>query len=93
MDDGLREELADLFKDTGHAHHQAYLDTDGADPDWPLWYADFLMDKLPAMLGDATFTKSELIYLLITVDRELAATAPGTNWPLYYADFFMGRYL
>ena len=28
--------LAELFKQTGEAHHEAFLDTDGEDPEWPL---------------------------------------------------------
>lgn len=92
MDD-MRDELETLFRQTGQAHHRAFLDTDGVDPDWPLWYAEYLMDKLPAKLANATFTKSELVYLLITCDLELKSTAPGANWQLYWADFFISRYL
>lgn len=91
--DELRAELAQRFTDTATAHHAAYIDTDGVDPEWPLWYADYLMDKLPAMLDNAGFTKAELIYLLITVDLEQRTLAPGANWRLYYADFFISRYL
>jgi hypothetical protein len=36
------ERLAALFKQTGEAHHEAFLDTDGDDPEWPLWYAKYL---------------------------------------------------
>ncbi len=92
MSDDIAENLASLFDDTGHAHHQAFLSTDGVDPDWPLWYADFLKDRLADQLG-ASFTKSELVYLLVTADRELASVAPGAHWPTFYANFFMDRYL
>jgi hypothetical protein len=92
MDD-LAEELAALFEETGRAHHQAFLATKGDDPDWPLWYAEHLMDKLPQLLGDARFTKSELVYLLISADRELKSVAPGAHWPTFYANFFMDRYM
>jgi hypothetical protein len=30
---GQREEL---FRETGKAHHQVYIETDGFDPEWPL---------------------------------------------------------
>lgn len=91
--DNIREDLETLFRQTSQAHHRAFIETDGTDPDWPLWYAEYLMDKLPAMLANATFTRSELIYLLISADLEQKSTAPGANWALYCADFFMGRYL
>ena len=35
-------QLKGLLREVGEAHHQAYIETDGADPEWPLWYADYL---------------------------------------------------
>ena len=87
----LLVDLAELFQETGHAHHAAFIDTDGVDAEWPLWYAEYLQDKLPVKLG-AGITQSELIYLFITVDRELNSHAPGANWSEYYARFFIERY-
>lgn len=37
----LAQQLEGLFNEVGEAHHQAYIETDGADPEWPLWYADY----------------------------------------------------
>jgi hypothetical protein len=34
----LGQQLEGLFRDVGEAHHQAYIETDGADPEWPLPY-------------------------------------------------------
>lgn len=87
----LTEQLTTLFDEAGKAHHKAYAAVDGADPEWPIWYAEYLMDKLPAMLG-ATFTKSELVYLLVRLSKEQALEAPGAKWPHYYAKFFVERY-
>ena len=92
MSADIAEALADLFQQTGQAHHQDFLATDGVDPEWPMWYADYLHDKLPSLL-EAKFTKSELIYLLVTVDRELMTVAPGAHWPTFYTNFFIDRYL
>ncbi|ETZ99541.1 hypothetical protein I547_5783 [Mycobacterium kansasii 824] len=39
-------ELADLLVETGERHHQAYADTDGADPEWALWYSGYLQARL-----------------------------------------------
>jgi hypothetical protein len=63
------QQLEGLFREVGEAHHQAYIETDGADPEWPLWYADYLRDRLAPLL-DASFTRSELIYLLVMVANE-----------------------
>ena len=59
----LIRQLEALFHEVGEAHHQAYIETDGADPEWSLWYADFLRERLGGLL-DANFTKSELVHLL-----------------------------
>lgn len=83
--------LAELFRQTGHAHHQAYLATNGDDPDWAIWYADYLYDKLPAHLG-VKLHKSQLIYVLMDLDFEQRAKAPQANWARYYARMLITRY-
>jgi hypothetical protein len=60
----LIDELANLLNETAEAHHKAFAATEGEDPDWPIWYADYLLEKIRQMLK-AKFTKSELIYLLV----------------------------
>jgi len=87
----LGQQLEGLFREVGEAHHQAYSETDGADPEWPLWYADYLRERL-ALLLDASFTRSELVYLLVMVANEQPLTAPGANWARYYAKFFIRLY-
>jgi hypothetical protein len=87
-----REQLASLFEEAWKAHHQAFSDVDGADPDWPIWYAAYLQAPLGELL-DARFTQSELVYLLVTLDREVQRMAPGANWKGYYAKKLMERYL
>lgn len=84
--------LAELFSQTGHAHHQAYLATNGEDADWPIWYADYLIDKLPACLG-IRLSKSNIIFMLMSLDYEQRSHAPGTNWARYYARSLLTRYL
>ena len=83
-DTELRGKLEGLFREVGEAHHQAYIETDGADPEWPLWYADYLRERLGELL-DASFTKSELVHLLVLVANEQPLKAPGANWAGYYA--------
>jgi len=91
VDATKRKELENILKEAGQAHHEAYLDTDGADPDWPIWYAGYLRDRLAGLLN-AQFTKSELVYLLVTLDREVQRNAPGTDWQAYYARALLKRY-
>ena len=91
-DKTLAQQIADLLMETGHAHHQAFIEVDGNDPDWPLWYADYLHDKLGKLLK-ANFTKSELVYLLVLLDKEQSHHAPGATWPLFYGKSLVERYV
>ena len=43
--------LTQLFKETGQAHHQAFLSTNGVDENWPQWYADYLQGPLNGLFG------------------------------------------
>jgi NAD(P)H-hydrate epimerase len=88
----LIDELANLLNETAEAHHKAFAATEGEDPDWPIWYADYLLDKMRQMLN-AKFTKSELIYLLVSAEKKNRVVAPGAYWPRFYANFIISRYM
>ncbi len=87
----LALQVKELFRETGHAHHEAFSDIDGADPEWPAWYAERVHRRLCTLL-QADLTRSELVYLLVLVDKERALEAPGAEWTGYYARFFLERY-
>ena len=88
----LMNKLANLLNETAEAHHKAFAATEGEDPDWPLWYSDYLLEKLRKMLK-AKFTKSELIYLLVLADKKNGVVAPGAYWPRFYTKFIISRYM
>ena len=90
MEDKIAK-LADLFRQAGDAHHQAFIATDGAHPDWAIWYADYLYDKLPVHLG-VTLNRSDIIYILMHLSYEQKALAPGSDWARYYARALILRY-
>jgi hypothetical protein len=85
-------QLEMMFREVGKSHHEAFLETGGVDPAWPLWFADWLMGKLPALLGTSV-TKSELVYLLVHLSKEQPHQAPDMPWPRYYAEYFARQYL
>jgi glutaredoxin len=91
MDAELQKNIAALMVETGKAHHHAFAATDGADPDWPIWYADHLQVPLSEML-QTPFTKSQLVYCLMTADFERTALAPERDWPEFNADHFIERF-
>jgi hypothetical protein len=78
--------LADLLREAAETHHRVYRLTDGEDPDWASWYADWLVNlsELPEMLGRRP-VRSELVYLLVLLDKEFTAQQPGEPWERYYA--------
>ena len=91
MDTELRKKLASLMVETGKAHHNAFAATDGADPDWPIWYAGYLQAPLSKLL-QAQFAKSQLVYCLMFADFERSACAPDSDWTEFYADHFIERF-
>ena len=72
--------------EAAETHHRVFRIVDGADDDWATWYADWLVNlsELPVLLG-AKPGRSELTYLLVGLDRQYAAEAPGEPWEPYYA--------
>lgn len=85
------EALTTLFMAAGKAHQEAYETTDGVDPEWPLFYADYLLGRVESLLN-AQPTKSELIYLLVHLSHEQPREAPGAPWARYYARVLVARY-
>ena len=80
------EQISGLLHEAGETHHRVYRIVDGADDDWASWYAQWLIDlsELPDLLG-ARPVRSELIYLLVSLDKQFTAEAPAEPWETYYA--------
>jgi hypothetical protein len=87
----IESELEALFREVGPAHHAVYRETNGEDPEWPLWYAGFLQDRIVQLLK-VELTRSELVYLILSAEKERAARDPAANWPVYYARFVLERH-
>lgn len=82
-----------LLNEASETHHLVYRIVDGDDPDWASWYADWLINlsELPKILGTPP-VRSDLVWLLVTLDREYAAAGPEQAWPQWYADRIIERY-
>ena len=91
MNTELQNSVADLFAETGRAHHAAFAATDGEDPEWPIWYAEHLQSSLTDAL-QTQFTKSQLVYCVMDADFEHAARDPDGDWSTFYAAQFIERY-
>lgn len=85
MNTGLRDDIAELLTQTAEAHHKAFEATDGVDPDWPVWYAEFAKDAFAEKFG-IKFSESRLIYCLMNAATEHQARSPESDWAIFYAD-------
>ena len=87
------EQISRLLHEAGETHHRVFRIVDGADDDWASWYADWLVNltELPALLG-AKPVRSELTYLLVSLDKEYTANQPSDSWEPYYAQRILGHF-
>ena len=83
---GTLEQIRGLLHEAGEPHHQVFRIVAGADDDRASWNAQRLIDlpELPDLLGVRP-VRSELIYLLVSLDKQFTAEAPGEPWEVYYA--------
>jgi hypothetical protein len=79
-------QIGKLLHEAGETHHRVYRIVDGADDDWASWYADWLLhlSELPDLLG-TTPVRSELVYMLVRLDKEYDEQQPSESWEQYYA--------
>jgi hypothetical protein len=78
--------VRDLLHEAAETHHIVYRITDGADPDWASFYADWLirLSELPELLGAAP-VRSELVYHLVRLDRSYVDSGSDEPWEDVYA--------
>ena len=79
--------VAALLHEAGETHHLVYRIVDGDDADWASWYAQWLLtlSELPQILG-TTPVRSELVWLLVSLDKEYTNTSPDAPWTQWYAE-------
>lgn len=90
--DEIRDRIATVLEAAGTAHHEAFIDTNGDDPEWPLWYARHLQEPLGELLG-ASFTVSSLTRIVQQLAEEHTAQDPDGPWPEHYAGQLVERFL
>jgi len=92
MTDAL-DQASRLLHEAAETHHRVFRIVDGADDDWASWYADWLVNlsELPALLG-AKPVRSELTYLLVSLDKEYGASHADQPWEAYYAQRILAHF-
>ena len=85
--------VAALLHEASETHHQVFRITDGTDSDWASWYADWLtkLSELPQLLATAP-VRSELVYMLVQLDKEYVREQPQQPWEDYYASRIVGHF-
>lgn len=85
--------IAAVLHDAAELHHAVWRDTDGEDPDWASWYADWLLrlSELPDLLGSAP-VRSHLVHLLVKLDRDYTSASPDERWEDFYARELISRF-
>jgi hypothetical protein len=87
------ERISELLHEAAETHHLVYRITDGDDPDWASWYADWLLalSELPELLP-APPVRSHLVHALVELDREYSTQVPGGRWEDWYAKGLLERF-
>ena len=87
------DQVSRLLGEAAETHHRVFRIVDGADDDWATWYADWLtnLSELPRLL-DAKLVRSEMTYLLVSLDQEYGATQPGQPWETFYAQRILSHF-
>jgi hypothetical protein len=79
-------QISSLLHQAAETHHVVFAISDGDDQDWASWYADWLVNlsSLPDVLGRRP-VRSELTYLLVSLDKEYTRDRPADRWEDFYA--------
>jgi len=87
------ERIAALLHEAAETHHVVFRITDGDDPDWASWYADWLLghSELPDLLGAAP-VRSHLVHALVDLDRGYESERPSERWEDFYARELLARF-
>ncbi len=86
------KQLSALLHQAAETHHQVFAITDGDDPDWATWYADWLVNlsRLSELVG-AKPPRSAVTYQLVSLDNEFSQAGSSQAWEDYYAERLMQR--
>ena len=85
--------VSDLLHEVAETHHVVYRITDGEDPDWASFYADWLLDhsELPEILGESP-VRSHLVHALVQLDRDFTYGGIAGRWEDWYAERLLAQF-
>ena len=85
--------VSELLQEAAETYHRVYRVVDGEDDDWASWYAWWLteLSELSQLLGSKP-VRSEVTYLLVSLDKDYSGQSPGEPWERYYARRFVDHF-
>jgi hypothetical protein len=86
MNTELVQQLESLFIEAGSAHHRAFIQVNGEDDAWALWYANHLYERL-GMVLKRQFEPAQLAEQLEKLEAERKSLAIR-SWARNYAESF-----
>lgn len=92
MADDKRARLVTLLEDAAEAHHEYEVELGQADPRWPEWYADWMLQNGLPELVEPPPDQLSLTNTLVAAERVYASEDRDEDWPEFYADFILGKY-
>lgn len=87
-DESKGSDLQELLVEAGRRHHEAFMATDGDDPEWPFWYAEYLEPRITKVLGTRP-TRSRLVQCLLNAEEEHLSSGDGRPWSEFYARYIL----
>ena len=66
-------------------------DSDGVGPEWALWYSGYLQSRLWDRSGSLP-TRSLLVLLLLSAERDHGATTGEDPWSQFYAGVILAAH-
>ena len=87
----LNIDIVTLFKEAEKIHRQEYQTGIIEDPEWPLWFAEHMKERLEGTLN-RHFTIGELVYLLTSAEISHKKSSPKTGWAEYCANYLIQKH-
>ncbi|MBT4879860.1 MAG: hypothetical protein HOI80_01110 [Alphaproteobacteria bacterium] len=78
------EEVKKILEETGLAHHKAFIEAGGVDPDWSQWYANHALKPLNKAL-ETDFTDQKLAEIFRDAAQDHDEEAPDIPWEVHYS--------
>lgn len=87
--DKLEKELHQLLTEAAKLHKNSAGIV--SDPDWAMWYANFLLDELNRQLN-TNLSRSELVYCLIKIRHEFEILNSDQGWESHLTNYLISRF-